>query len=187
MLLIIKMNSYSLNIKSYIKQELIDVSLALFKKFDKTNSGFIQPKDLGTMLRLLGFNPTEKDLRDMVDKLEDDPMNPKGITREGFLTCVARKERDTDSIDELTQSFKIFDPEGKGLIEEKRLRFVLCKTGDGLTDEEMDNLMKEAIPFTQVLNDIKFIKYTEFALFLKDLYQPPPAEDPKKKGKGGKK
>jgi calmodulin len=176
------MNPINLNIKSYIKQELIDLALQLFKKFDKGNKGYVEGKDLGAMLRLLEYNPTDRELKEMIAKLEDDPNNPKGIiTKDGFLTCIAKKERDTDSIDELIQCFKIFDTEGKGLIEEKVLRYVLCKMGDGLTEDEMDNMIKEATPFIQVINDLKFIKYNEFALFLKDLYKPPPVEDPKKK------
>lgn len=178
------------DVKSYLKQEMIDVSLAIFKKFDKGNSGFIDSKDLGNMLRLLDFNPTERELRDMIDKLEEDPLNPKGqFTKEGFLVCVSKKSRDPDTIDELLNAFKLFDKEGTGLLEEKELRFILQKmswssgegtVNDGLTDDEMDNFMKEASTmFVQVINDTKFIKYTDFALYLMDMYKPP--EEPKDK------
>jgi len=172
------------DVKSYLKQEMIDVSLALFKKFDKGNTGFIESKDLGNMLRLLEFNPTERELRDMIDKLEEDPTNPKGqISKEGFLVCVCKKSRDPDTIDELLNAFKLFDKEGTGLLEEKELRFILQKMNwnsgegtinDGLADDEMDNFMKEASTmFVQVINDTKFIKYTDFALYLLDMYKPP--------------
>lgn len=178
------------DIKSYIKQELIDVALALFKKFDKGGKGWVEAKDLGNMLRLLEFNPTDTELKDMVDKLEEDPSNPKGqITKDGFLTCIARKARDSDTIDELMQCFKLFDTEGRGMIEEKTLRYVLCKMGSGLTEDEMDNLMKEASTmFVQVINDVKYVKYSDFALYLKDMYVPPEDNDPKNKKKNaGKK
>src|SRR5690349_4109836 len=92
-----QLSHQSYDIKSYIKQEIVDVALALFKRFDKGAKGYVESKDLGNMLRLLDFNPTDRELREMVDKLEDDPNNPKGqITKEGFLVCVARKARDTD-------------------------------------------------------------------------------------------
>ena len=182
------LSNQSLDIKSYLKQEVIDVALNLFKKFDKGAKGYVEAKDLGTMLRLLEFNPTERELRDMIDKLEEDPLNPKGmITRDAFLVCVAKKSRDPDTIDELIQSFKLFDRDGSGYIEEKDLRFILCKMGDGLTDEEIDNFMKEASTmFVTINNDVKFVKYADFALYLKDMYVPPEDDDPKKNKKGGK-
>lgn len=184
------LSNQSIDIKTYLKQEVIDVALNLFKKFDKGAKGFIEAKDLGIMLRLMEYNPTEKELREMIDLLEEDPSNPKGIiTRDGFLLCLAKKSRDPDTIEELIKCFKIFDKENTGMIEEKDLRFILCKMGEGMTDEEMDNLMKEAsTSFIQIVNDLKFIKYTDFALYLKDMYVPPEDDASKKqKGKPGKK
>ena len=63
-----------LNLKNYVKQELIDVCLLLWKKFDKGNTGYIDEKDLVTMLRLLDYNPTEKEIIEMKEMLKsDDP------------------------------------------------------------------------------------------------------------------
>jgi Ca2+-binding EF-hand superfamily protein len=173
----------TLNAKLYIRQELLDVINQLWKKFDKEQKGYITAdKQFPVMLRLLDYNPTNSEIQDMIYTLEEDPNNPKGqITKEGFLYCVARKERDTNSFEELLACIKLFDKDNKGIIEEKVLRFVLCKTGDCLTTEEMDALFKEAIPFTKVENDIKYINVNDLALFLKDRYKPPEPEDKKKK------
>lgn len=183
-----QLSSKSLDIKNYMKQEVIDVALAIFKKFDKTGNGWIEPKDLGTMLRLMNYNPTDRELKDMIDKLETDPDNIKGqISKEGFLACLARKSRDPDTIDQLIASFRVFDSDGKGVIEEKFFRFILCKLAENnLSEEEMDILIKEATngEFFTVINDIRFLRYPDFALFLKDMYIPPVKDDPKKPGKG---
>lgn len=175
------MNLNALNIKNYLKQEIIDLIIQLFKKFDKEGKGTIQSKDLVMILQLLGFNPTKKELNEMIDMLEDDPNNPKGlITKEGLIACVARKSRDSDTIDELIESFKVFDKDNKGLIEEKYLRYILCKTGDSFADDEIESFMKESIPFQVIQNDAKFVRYVEFAMYLKELYKPPPPEKPGK-------
>ena len=90
----------------------------------------------------------------------------------------AQKKRDSDTVDELLRAFKIFDTENKGVIEEKFMRFILCKMGEGLSDEEMDSFMKEASSsFIIIQDDTKYIKYPDFALYLKDQYQPPVVED----------
>ena len=142
-----KMNlSYHmLNLKNYIKQERIDVCNQLWKKFDKGNTGFINEKDLGTMLRLLEYNPTERELIEMKEMLKSvNPQeDPDKISKEGFFACVARKERDTDSKEELENCFKIWDPQNSGLIEEKLFRYMMCKMGDTFTNEEIYALFKE--------------------------------------------
>ena len=77
------MNEHMKNLKNYVKQELIEVCNQLWKKFDKGNTGFINEKDLGTMLRLLEYNPTEKELIEMKEMLRqiqpDSPQEKKEI------------------------------------------------------------------------------------------------------------
>lgn len=175
-----------LNLKNYIKQELIDVCFQLWKKFDRGNSGYTDQKNLVIMLRLLRYNPTDKEINEMLETLKDtDPNCPEEkISKEGFLSCVARKERDTDSIEEFLNCFKLFDPGNTGLIEEKTLRYIMCNMGDKMANDEIDNVMKEAnANFATVLNENIYINYVQFAMFVKDLYEPPPKEDPKKKKK----
>jgi Ca2+-binding EF-hand superfamily protein len=177
----------TLNAKLYIRQELVDLINQLWKKYDKEAKGFITTLQLPIMLRLLDYNPTNSEIKEMINLLEEDPNNPQGmITKEAFLYCVARKERDTNSFEELLASIKVFDKENKGFLEEKVLRFILCKTGDLLTTEEMDAMMKEAIPFTKIENDIKYININDLALFLKDRYKPPEPEDKKGKNKNNR-
>jgi len=181
-----QLNNHSLEIKSYLKQEFIDVAVNLFKKFDKGKKNAVLIKDLGNMLRLLGYNPTEKDIKEMIDVL--DLKSTGYFTKEAFLACLARKARDSDTFQEFMSAFKNFDKEETGKIEEKYFRYFLCKMGSGLTDEEMDTILKEAtaMEFVEVINDVKYIKYQNLALFVRGLYKPPD-EDPKNKGKGGAK
>lgn len=180
-----QLSNQSLEIKSYLKQELIDVAGNLFKKFDKGKKNAVAIKDLGNMMRLLGYNPTEKEIKEMIANL--DIAATGYFNKESFLACLARKERDSDSIQELINAFRVFDREGNGKIEEKYMRYILCKMGSALNDDEMDNFIKEAtaMEFVEIINDVKFIKYENFALHMKGLYKPPD-EDPKNKGKGGK-
>ena len=65
------MNLNAMNIKNYLKQEFIDLILLNFKKFDKEGKGAIPSKDLGMILQLLGYNPTKRELNEMMDILEE--------------------------------------------------------------------------------------------------------------------
>ena len=61
-----------------------------------------------------------------------------------FLTMMARKMKDTDSEEELKEAFKVFDKDGSGFISASELRSVMVNLGERLTDEEVDEMIREA-------------------------------------------
>ena len=61
-----------------------------------------------------------------------------------FLTMMARKMKDTDSEEELKEAFKVFDKDGNGFISAAELRHVMTNLGEKLTDEEVDEMIREA-------------------------------------------
>lgn len=61
-----------------------------------------------------------------------------------FLSLMARKMKDTDTEEELVEAFKVFDRDGNGLISAAELRHVMTNLGEKLTDEEVDEMIREA-------------------------------------------
>lgn len=61
-----------------------------------------------------------------------------------FLTMMAKKMKDSDSEDELKEAFKVFDKDGNGFISAAELRHVMTNLGEKLTDEEVDEMIREA-------------------------------------------
>lgn len=61
-----------------------------------------------------------------------------------FLSLMAWKMKETDSEDELREAFKVFDRDGNGLISAAELRHVMTNLGEKLTDEEVDEMIREA-------------------------------------------
>ena len=61
-----------------------------------------------------------------------------------FLTMMSRKAKDVDSEEELRQAFKTFDRDGNGYISSAELRHVMTNLGEKLTDEEVDEMIREA-------------------------------------------
>ncbi|KAL5008518.1 hypothetical protein ScPMuIL_014099 [Solemya velum] len=61
-----------------------------------------------------------------------------------FLTMMARKMKDTDSEDEIREAFRVFDKDGNGFISAAELRHVMTNLGEKLTDEEVDEMIREA-------------------------------------------
>jgi calmodulin len=57
---------------------------------------------------------------------------------------MAKKMKDSDSEEELREAFKVFDRDGNGSISAAELRHVMTNLGEKLTDEEVDEMIREA-------------------------------------------
>ncbi|XP_020583351.1 calmodulin-2/4-like isoform X1 [Phalaenopsis equestris] len=113
-----------------------------FRVFYKKGSGCITTKELGTVMRSLGQNPTEAELQDMINEVDADGNGT--IDFPEFLNLMARKMKDTDSEEELKEAFRVFDKDQNGFISAAELRHVMTNLGEKLTDEEVDEMIREA-------------------------------------------
>ncbi|RDA89913.1 hypothetical protein CP533_6220 [Ophiocordyceps camponoti-saundersi (nom. inval.)] len=104
--------------------------------------GQITTKELGTVMRSLGQNPSESELQDMINEVDAD--NNGTIDFPEFLTMMARKMKDTDSEEEIREAFKVFDRDNNGFISAAELRHVMTSIGEKLTDDEVDEMIREA-------------------------------------------
>ncbi|VDN38320.1 unnamed protein product [Cylicostephanus goldi] len=87
---------HNLSLKSQFKEA--------FSLFDKDGDGTITTKELGTVMRSLGQNPTEAELQDMINEVDADGNGT--IDFPEFLTMMARKMKDTDSEEEIREAFR---------------------------------------------------------------------------------
>ncbi len=112
-----------------------------FSLFDKDGDGTITTKELGTVMRSLGQNPTEADLQDMVNEMDVDRNG--AIEFSEFLIMIVRKRADTDSEEELREAFKVFDKDGNGYISAAELKHVYTSIGEPMTDSEVEEVIRE--------------------------------------------
>ncbi|KAG7238759.1 hypothetical protein INR49_031275 [Caranx melampygus] len=81
----------------------------------------------------------------MADQLTEEQIAGNGtIDFPEFLTMMARKMKDTDSEEEIREAFRVFDKDGNGYISAAELRHVMTNLGEKLTDEEVDEMIREA-------------------------------------------
>jgi Ca2+-binding EF-hand superfamily protein len=69
----------------------------------------------------------------------------------------ARKMKDQDTEDDIIEAFRVFDKDGNGTISAAELRHVMTNLGEKLTDEEVDEMIREAD-----VNGDGIIDYKEF-------------------------
>lgn len=126
--------------------QLAEEQIAEFKEafslFDKDGDGSITTSELGNVMQSLGQNPTEAELQDMIGELDTDGSGTVDFPE--FLSLMARKMRDMDSEEEIREAFRVFDEDGIGYISAAELRHVMTNLGEKLTDEEVDEMIKEA-------------------------------------------
>merc|ERR1711933_193744 len=80
--------------------------------------------------------------QDMINEVDADGNGT--IDFPEFLTMMARKMKDTDSEEEIREAFRVFDKDGNGFISAAELRHVMTNLGEKLTDEEEDEMIREA-------------------------------------------
>ncbi|KAG6436725.1 hypothetical protein SASPL_101627 [Salvia splendens] len=155
--------------------QLTDEQISEFKEafslFDKDGDGCITTKELGTVMRSLGQNPTEAELQDMINEVDADGNGT--IDFPEFLNLMARKMKDTDSEEELKEAFRVFDKDQNGFISAAELRHVMTNLGEKLTDEEVDEMIREAdVDGDGQINYEEFVKVMMAKLIMSSLLPP---------------
>ncbi|XP_042436443.1 calmodulin-like protein 11 [Zingiber officinale] len=113
-----------------------------FCLFDKDGDGCITMQELTTVIKSLGQNPSDEELQEMMREVDSDG---SGTIEFGeFLNLMARKMKESDGEDELREAFKVFDKDQDGYISAMELMNVMVTLGEKLTEEEVDQMIREA-------------------------------------------
>ena len=113
-----------------------------FQIFDKDGDGSITTKELGTVMRSLGQNPSDDEIRQMIIDVDED--KSETIDFKEFLGLMAKKMKENDSEDELIEAFKVFDRDGNGKISAHEFRYVMLSSGEDLTEQDIQEMVLEA-------------------------------------------
>jgi len=127
-----------------------------FAFFDKDGDGCITVEELATVMgSLQGHRPSEDELGEMIRDADADGNGT--IDFPEFLALMARKtaassaasgagggDGDYDPEEELREAFKVFDKDQNGYISATELRHVMINLGEKLTDEEVEQMIREA-------------------------------------------
>jgi calmodulin len=109
-----------------------------FSLWDKLGDNMITTRELGTVMRALGQNPTEAELQDMINEVDADGIGT--IDFPEFLSLMARKMKDTDTQEELNESLKVFDKNGDGMLSVRELKHMITQMGEKMSEEEFETM-----------------------------------------------
>ncbi|CAF1132675.1 unnamed protein product [Rotaria magnacalcarata] len=126
----------------YFTEEQIQEFRQAFLLYDKDSDGAISPKVLGSVMRTLGQNPTEDELKGLINEFD---CEGKGlIDFDEFLQMMAKRAKEHNEEDELREAFRVFDKNGNGFIKVAELsRHVMTNLGEQFSDDEVDEILRE--------------------------------------------
>ncbi|CAO2821044.1 unnamed protein product [Amaranthus hypochondriacus] len=124
-----------------------------FTLFDTDNDGKIAPSELGILMRSLGGNPTQAQLKEIIS--QESLNSPFDFNR--FLDLMSKYLKPEPFDRQLRDAFKVLDKEGTGFVAVSDLRHILTSIGEKLEHAEFDEWIREV----EVGSDGK-IKYDDF-------------------------
>ena len=145
----------------FTKEQNRDLRTA-FEIFDKDGTGNIDIKYLKVILRALGFEPQEDEIKRLlstINRSDDEENNKKGFSTntidfEEFKKIMSNKLRESEEIEQLKVGFHSFTD--KNLVKEpgetqdyitlKSLREVANELNEVINDEELKEMMVQANP-----------------------------------------
>jgi calmodulin len=144
--------------------DLEDVTAAefqeIFNLFDFTGTGHISTDDLGVLLRGLQFNVTEMMVCDLINDYDKEG---NGRLHMDSVYSMIRDNSPFPPLleaDDVIERFKIFDIHNQGKLHSAKVVQILESMGEGLSHEDVKQLMREVEVDGDSMIDIEaFVRY----------------------------
>jgi len=128
-----------------------------FALFDKSGNGYITTEELRIVLEQLGANASPQQVKEFVQSVDDNGDGRIQFTE--FLQLMNKRVKSDVPLDTLRAAFRALDEKSTGKVHAGELRYVLTGLGDRLSNDEVDEILKEVgtdadghIDYEQLLN-----------------------------------
>ncbi|XP_061172583.1 calmodulin-like [Saccostrea echinata] len=127
-----------------ITDEQIKLYQQVFRRFDKDKNGTISVENLEKVMKALGQDIAHDDIKSMIQ--EYDRSANGFISYLDFMEIMVKRGDQTEIIteEELTEVFSVFDMDGCGTITAHDLREAMAALGNGITEQEAEELIQKA-------------------------------------------
>jgi len=128
-------------------KDLTEEQVAEFKEafaiFDKDGDGTVTSSEIKEVMKSLGQNPTDKELKEMIEEVDEDGNGT--IEFDEFIVMMAKSMKETErNTADVEAAFKVFDQDGDGFISPEELKSVMLTLGETLSQDEIEEMIREA-------------------------------------------
>ncbi|KAI4886764.1 hypothetical protein NFI96_027919 [Prochilodus magdalenae] len=125
-----------------------------FGLFDRVGDNKVAYNQVADIMRALGQNPTNKDVKKILD------MANKRIDFDAFLPMLKTVDAiQKGTYDDYVEGLRVFDKEGNGTVMGAELRIVLSTLGEKMSEPEVDALMQGQEDENGSVNYEAFVKH----------------------------
>jgi len=134
-----------------------------FRVFDHENNNTVDVREVGTIIRSLGFCPSEAELQEVLRDMED-PQAMGYILFDRFYPVMSKiinqHKYQLNNSDELLQAFETLDEEGNGVFSVEEIKRLFTQFGEPFAQDEMDELLNAAVtPNTREVHYRTFVHH----------------------------
>ena len=142
--------------KSGFSEDMVAEFQETFMLFDTKGDGMIPSHQVGDVLRALGQNPTESEVK----RLVQNQLNEGRISFETFLPILqaVTSKPIKDTVDDFVEGLRHFDKDGNGFISSAELRHMLTSLGEKMSEEDVEALIHGQEDSSGNINYEEFIK-----------------------------
>jgi len=120
------------------QRRIIEITEA-FNLFDKDCDGNIDIKELGTVMRTLGYDPNKEELDDIIKTFDVDESGT--IDKEEFINLLTTKMKEQKDDKDLMEIFNMFDKDRDGLINEGDINYIIEEIGEDIQPDIIKELI----------------------------------------------